>query len=164
MIRINLRINANNKNDYYNIDIFYSMYEFFILSRIDNGIFVYHNIDGNISNDKGISYFIYNVLKNNNIIDNDDINVFIYEHNAEKNNCNLIIIQNKNKGDLEDFDKENLENVFNEIIENISKAEDTPNSMLSVCYENNNFITSFKPFIFNLDDKIILDTIEYIAL
>jgi hypothetical protein len=140
------------------------MYDFFILSRIENGIFVYHNIDDAISHDKGISYFLYNVLKNINIIDNDEVNIFIYEHNFIKKTCELIILQNKNKGDLEDFDKENLENIFNEIIKNINSSNDSTNNMFVVSYENKNFTTSFAPFTFNSEEPIVLDTIEYIAI
>ena len=135
------------------------MHDYLLLSRIKNGIFVYHSISDTTSYDKGISYFVYHVLKNNNIIDNDDVNVFIYEHDITKKTWDLIIIQNKEKGDLEEFDKENLENIFNEITENVLKNNDT----LVVSY-NDNYTIAYKTFFLDNHDKIILDTIEYIAL
>jgi len=137
------------------------MQDYFLLSRIDNGIFVYHNIIDTTSDDKGISYFIYHVLKSNNIIDNDNVNVFIYEHDIIKKTCDLIILQNKEKGELEEFDKENLENIFNEIIENIVNNN---NNTVTISYDNNNYTTTYKEFTFNKDDKLVLDTIEYIAM
>ena len=146
------------------------MYQFFILSRIENGIFIYHNVDDTTINDRGVSYFIYHVLKNNNIIHSDDVNIFIYEHNLVNKTFDLITLQSKNKGELEEFDKENLENIFYEIIENIGNHvnsninSENNNNMLVVSYENNNFTTLFKPFVLNLDEKIVIDTIEYIAL
>jgi hypothetical protein len=162
------------------------MYDFFILSRIENGIFVYHNVDYDgdktldlskdpsedaskdkvdlPKNDKGITYFLYHVLKNNNIVDSEDVNVLIYEHNIVKNTCDLIILQDKNKSELEEFDKENLESIFYDIIKNIETIKVNSNNMLSVSYSNNNYNTSFKPFNCNFDGKIVIDTIEYIAL
>jgi galactose-1-phosphate uridylyltransferase len=175
------------------------MNDYFILSRIENGIFIYHNVYCNneattneldtpkdtldtpkdtldtpkdtldtptnkTENDKGITYFLYHVLKNNNIIDSEDVNVLIYEHNIVKNTCDLIILQDKNKSELEEFDKENLETIFYDIIKNIESINANSNNMLSVSYSNNNYNTSFKPFNCNFDGKIVIDTIEYIAL
>jgi len=136
------------------------MHDYLLLSRIENGIFVYHSISDVTSYDKGISYFIYHVLKNNNMINNENENVFIYEHDTSKKTWDLIIIQNKEKGDLEEFDKNNLESIFNEITENVLKNNDT----FVISYNNDNYTTSYKPFILDNQDKIILDTIEYIAL
>jgi hypothetical protein len=136
------------------------MKDYFILSCIENGIFVYHNIEDSEQHDKGISYFIYHVLRNNNFIKNDDMNVFIYEHNIVKKTCDLIILQNTQKSELEDFDKENLENTINEIIEKVGNNSD----MLTVSFNNNNFSTSLKPFVYDLHNKLIIDTIEYIAI
>jgi hypothetical protein len=182
------------------------MNDYFILSRIENGIFIYHSVDCNsevtnndldtpkdtvdtpkdtvdtpkdtvdtpkdtldtptnkTENDKEISYFLYNVLKNNNIVDNVDVNVFIYDHNILKKTCDLIIIQDNKKGELEDFDKENLETIFNDILKNIENINKNNNNMLVVTYSNNNYKTTLKPFNYNLDVKIVIDTIEYVSL
>jgi hypothetical protein len=136
------------------------MKDYFILSCIDNGIFVYYNIEDAEQHDKGISYFIYHVLRNNNLIKNDDMNVFIYEHNIVKKTCDLIILQNTKKSELEDFDKENLENIMNEIIEKVGNNSD----MFTVSFNNNNFTTSLKPFVYDICNKLTIDTIEYIAI
>jgi hypothetical protein len=137
------------------------MQDYLLLSRIENGIFVYHSVSDATSYDKGITYFLYHILKNNNIINNENVNVFIYDHDTIKKTWNLIIIQNKEKGELEDFDKDNLQSILNEINEYVIKNNDT----LVISYNNNdNYTIGYKPFILDIEDKIILDTIEYIAL
>jgi|LakMenEpi03Aug12_release.lakeMendotaPanAssembly.Ray.scaffolds.fasta_scaffold349316_1 hypothetical protein len=136
------------------------MQDYLLLSRIENGIFVYHSISDTTSYDKGVSYFVYHILKNNNMIDNDNVNLFIYDHDITKKTWELIIIQNKEKGDLEEFDKDNLESIFNEITNNVLKNNQT----LVIAYNNDNYTIGYKPFILDNEDKIILDTIEYIAL
>ena len=136
------------------------MRDYLLLSRIENGIFVYHSVIDVTSYDKGISYFVYHVLKKNNIINNENVNVFIYEHDKTKKTWDLIIIQNKEKGELEDFDKDNLQSILNEINENVIKNNET----LVISYNNGDYTIGYKPFILDIEDKIILDTIEYIAL
>lgn len=135
------------------------MKDYYILSGIDNGIFVYHNVEDKSTHDKNISYLVYNVLRNINIVKNEEMNVFIYEHNLLDNTCDLIIIQNKNKNEFEDFDKDNLENIFGELSELIFN-----NNVLTVQLDNSNYKTSLKSFNYNKENKLVIENIEYMAI
>lgn len=134
------------------------MKQYYILSGIDNGIFVYHNVENKFTHDKNVSYLIYNVLKAINIVKNDDMNVFIYEHNPADKSCDLIIIQNKNKDELEDFDKDNLEDIFEQINKYVIN-----NEILTIELDNDNYKTSIKSYTYNKHDKLVIDKIEYIV-
>lgn len=135
------------------------MKQYYILSGIDNGIFVYHNVEDKSTHDKNVSYLVYNVLRDINIVKNDDMNVFIYEHDLTDKSCDLIIIQNKNKHEFEDFDKDNLENIFAQLTVHLIN-----NDILTIELDNNNYKTSLKSFNYNTLDKLIIESLEYMVI
>jgi hypothetical protein len=137
------------------------MQDFYIINRVQNGIFVYFNITDEPT-DKGPFYFLYNILKSIHIISSEDDNLFIYEHKTSENNevWNLIAIQSKEKEELEQFDKDNLENVFIESIANINKDDDS----LVIQYNDNNYTSHFKKINFENIKNISLESIEHIII
>ena len=137
------------------------MQDFYIINRVQNGIFVYFNIN-NEPGDKGPFYFLYNILKSINIISSIDDNLFIYEHKTNDNNdiWNLIAIQSKEKEELEHFDKDNLESVFFDSITNINKDDDS----LVIQYNDNNYTSHFKKINFENIKNISLQSIEHIII
>lgn len=137
------------------------MQDFYIINRVQNGIFVYFNIMDEPT-DRGPFYFLYNILKSIDIISSENDNLFIYEHKTTDNDevWNLIAIQSKEKEELEQFDKENLENVFIESIANINKDDDS----LVIQYNDNNYTSQFKKINFENIKKISLESIEHIII
>jgi hypothetical protein len=142
----------------------YEVYLF--LGSLDNVHFFFHMIFSN-NFESNISHQIYNILIDNQFIDNNNEIVIIYEFNISKKEVNVISIQHINNEKYLEFDKNNLENIYPKLIDHDSHKN--KKSFVIKYYYNNKsyssiYIDNF-PQLFDGDDdninkKININTIH----
>lgn len=141
------------------------MEDYVFLGSVSNGLFFFHNLE-NVEHDRRITYNLYKILENNGIITNPDTNLIVYERSKnteDEYEWTTIIVQNNKKDKMEDFDKDNLEQLFPILVDNIKKVTD--GKIATISYNDNYYNRENKEIeLPNVGTIIIISAIEHVFI
>lgn len=141
------------------------MEDYVFLGSVSNGLFFFHNLE-NVELDRRITYNLYKILENNGIITNPDTNLIVYEkskNTEDEYEWTTIIVQSNKKDKMEDFDKDNLEQLFPILVDNIKKVTD--GKIATISYNDNYYNRENKEIeLPNVGTIIIISAIEHVFI
>jgi hypothetical protein len=135
--------------------------QFILLGNIENTLFFYNEVKS-ANLDKLATFEIFNVLKRHNMLDPTNDVLILYQKNLD-GTYTCYSLQHNSKLELEDFDRNDLEQVFNNTVTSLTTKEylviELKDKDYSICNKTIEFNNMEPVYLSNLENVLVKDNV-----